>query len=501
MTVLRPAPAFQGPLDSTDLSAVETLGRTLIAHGFASDAVLAALGPPLAQTRSHVRDDVPLYLRRLSVRTPLHTLIKIFVLCQAVDEDAAAEAFAPLSLDDVARLGVIERDDAGVIARVRLSGCSGLLLTHDAYDPRGTTNRDHVLDVNPTTNTLASLTVRRRVRSALDIGTGCGVVALMAARHSDRVVGVDTNPRALNYAVFNAALNGLHNVEFRQGSLFDPVHRERFDLIACNPPYVISPESRYIFRDGDRRGHGLCEEVVRRAPEHLESGGYATILCNWGIGPGEHWSAPLREWVAESTCDTWLLCSGTQDPLTYAAIWNRGPDAAGYREALETWPAYHRELDFEKIGIGAVILRRRSTAGGWVRTDVLPDGPFEPDETLIPRIFDAQDRLAALPSDDALLASACLPTNTHELHQVLTLRDGRYVVRDAEIRLDAGLKFRGTVDPYTTHLLTRCNGQVTLEEIADDIASRASNTREEVRRATATIARRLISLGFLIPVN
>ena len=40
----------------------------------------------------------------------------------------------------------------------------------------------------------------------------------------------------------------------------------------------------------------------------------------------------------------------------------------------------------------------------WI-TDVLPDGPFEPDETLIPRIFDAQDRLAALPSDAALLAT------------------------------------------------------------------------------------------------
>src|SRR6266508_4516453 len=74
----------------------------------------------------------------------------------------------------------------------------------------------------PVSASLAALLVRRRVRSTLDVGTGCGVLALMTARHSERVVGVDTNPRALNFARFNAALNDVHNVEFREGSLFDP---------------------------------------------------------------------------------------------------------------------------------------------------------------------------------------------------------------------------------------------------------------------------------------
>lgn len=60
-----------------------------------------------------------------------------------------------------------------------------------------------------TARLLAALTVRRSIGTALDLGTGGGVQALLAARHSRRVVAVDVNPRALRYTAFNARLNGL----------------------------------------------------------------------------------------------------------------------------------------------------------------------------------------------------------------------------------------------------------------------------------------------------
>jgi len=496
--LLTPAvPAYQGPLDTTDARAVTELGRTLIAHGFAGEAVLRAMGQPPGGAKAHIRDDLPLYLRRLRDVTPLNTLIRLFVLMTPVDEHAAREAFAPSTLDQVERMGLLRRTEDGVVARVRLSGCLGLILAHDSYDARSTLPADHVLDVNPTTNTLAALTVRHRVRTALDLGTGCGVLALLAARHADHVIGTDTNQRALNFASFNAALNGSANVEFRLGSLFEPVAGERFGLIACNPPYVISPDSRYIFRDGNRRGHGLCEEVVRRAPDHLEAGGFATVLCNWGIASGEHWSAPLRQWVARSGCDTWMLCSGSQDPLTYAATWNRGPDKAGYEEALERWPAYYRELGFDDIGMGAVIMRRGAAGDGWIRADMLPESPLQPDESLIARIFDSQDVLARLESDTALLDVPFRTVAAHRLEQMLHLQNGGYVAGSAAIQLEAGLKFRGDVDDFTIRVLMACNGARTLGEIALDLAARSGRDSTEMRRATAVIARRLVSLGFL----
>ena len=60
---------------------------------------------------------------------------------------------------------------------------------------------------------------------------------------------------------------------------------------------------------------------------HLAEGGFATVLANWALCDGEHWSDRPRRWVEGTGCDAWILRSETQDALTYAAAWTRGPEA------------------------------------------------------------------------------------------------------------------------------------------------------------------------------
>ena len=74
---------------------------------------------------------------------------------------------------------------------------------------------------------------------ALDLCTGNGIQAILLAAHADSVVATDVNARALAYTSFNAALNGVDNVETRLGSFLDPVDGERFELVVANPPYVV----------------------------------------------------------------------------------------------------------------------------------------------------------------------------------------------------------------------------------------------------------------------
>jgi SAM-dependent methyltransferase len=503
MRTLEVTAVFEGPLNPADLRAVAEFRRMLDRYDFAGASVLAAFGGALPVGKFHYREDLPLYLRRLAAPTPINTLIKLFVLDQWLDETAVRHAIDPVAVDDLRGMGLIEDGPLGVRAQVRLSGYAGLVLAHDRYDEQsGTLREDHVLDVNPTTVMLANLTVRRAARTALDIGTGCGVLALLAARHSERVVAVDTNPRALNLAAFNACLNGVDNVEWRLGSLFDPVEGSRFDLIVCNPPYVISPESRYLFRDGGRRGDAMSEEIVRRMPAYLEEGGFASILCNWGLheGEGEDATAPVRRWVDGSGCDAWVLWSSTQDPLTYAAMWARSRDRAAYQAALERWTTYFAELDIESIVLGGVILRRRSGAN-WTRADKLSDRPLEQGDVHIRRIFAAQDRLATLPTDEALLGQAFVVAEDHRLQQTFAIRDGEYQTECADVHLEGGLGFRGSVDPYTINLLVRCDGRRSLGDIATELAVKGGADREQIARACAAIARRLASLGFLKPVE
>lgn len=73
----------------------------------------------------------------------------------------------------------------------------------------------------------------------LDICTGTGAIALNAAQQgAKRVVGIDLNPQAIKNAKLNQQKFGLDKVEFLEGSLFEPVAGQKFDLITINPPYT-----------------------------------------------------------------------------------------------------------------------------------------------------------------------------------------------------------------------------------------------------------------------
>ena len=101
---------------------------------------------------------------------------------------------------------------------------------------------DHVLGISSAATSLAQLTVRDQVGRALDLGTGCGVQSLHLAAHARRVVATDVNAaRAAADPVQRRAQRGGDRIEVREGSFFEPVAGERFDLVATNPPFVISP--------------------------------------------------------------------------------------------------------------------------------------------------------------------------------------------------------------------------------------------------------------------
>jgi hypothetical protein len=288
-TVVRAVPA---PLDA-EAAVVARLKSVIAAHGFLGPPARQTLGPEIG--RAHLRADLPLYMRRLAAPTPLNTLVKLFSLDQSVGEEAAAAALAPVPLGEVVACGLLVEGPRGVRARVGLAAHRDLLLAHDRLQPdRSALEPDHVLGTNAPAVTLDCLTVRRPVEATLDLGVGGGVQSLMAARHSGRVVAVDKNPRALRFARFNARLNGVAGIDFREGDLFAPVAGERFGLIVGNPPYVISPDSRYIFQDSGRPRDAICEEIVRCAPRYLEEGGCRTRSPTQRSGTAGSMRKPTR---------------------------------------------------------------------------------------------------------------------------------------------------------------------------------------------------------------
>jgi release factor glutamine methyltransferase len=114
----------------------------------------------------------------------------------------------------------------------------------------------------------------------LDLCTGTGVLALLAARGgAERVAAVDVSRPAVWTARVNAALHRQRGrMRVLRGAGLAPVAGERFDLIVANPPYVISDDpppgrGRYRTWAGGPDGRQVIDELCRTAPAALAPGG------------------------------------------------------------------------------------------------------------------------------------------------------------------------------------------------------------------------------------
>ena len=159
------------------------------------------------------------------------------------------------------------------------------------------------------------------VESVLDLGCGSGTLALLLAPMTKRVVGSDLNPRAVMLARLNAEVNGIGGVEFRQGSLYEPVPVERFDLIVSQPPYVPRPPGtpHHLFLHGGPRGDELAREIIAGAPAHLTETGRALIFSDWPLMESECLADRIPGVQAKVT----LHASPAIEPASYAASYGK----------------------------------------------------------------------------------------------------------------------------------------------------------------------------------
>jgi HemK-related putative methylase len=120
----------------------------------------------------------------------------------------------------------------------------------------------------------------------LDMGTGSGVCAVIAARHSRRVVAIDINPAAVRCARMNVLMNQLDDrIEVLEGDLFAPVAGRRFDVVLFNPPFLEGVPRD----DADRawRSTDVARRFAAQLREHLTPTGFALVLLSSFGGAAE----------------------------------------------------------------------------------------------------------------------------------------------------------------------------------------------------------------------
>jgi hypothetical protein len=468
----------------------------VVAAGFAGAAVRAALG---AETELLSQAfDVAVHERRLArAPAPLATLIRLFVLDLPVEADTADRTLTGVGAELLVGLGLAAEEAGTLRARARIVPHDELLIVSDLVTQA---SPEHVAGVHRPSATLANLTVRRQVARALDVGTGNGIQALLTAAHAGHVVATDVNERALAFAEFNAALNGITNVELRAGSFFEPVEGERFDLVVCNPPYVISPETAHVFRDSGLPGDTVSEQLVGVLPGHLADDGFGTIMISWIAGAGDPAARP-RGWLEGSGCDAWILHTATEDPLRAAASWNRIGGVSGdnaYGERLDTWLEYYAGLGIEGIAYGAAVLHRRSGGGNWTRSAELAAGRLNPASAHLQQIFAAQELLRET-TGDALLDARLGLVEAARFDRTERVVDGRWVLASAALRLEAGIGFGVNLDRFGAALAALLDGHAPVREHLPKLAAELELPERQLVAFATQLVEHLVTHGFAMP--
>ena len=473
------------------------LREALANAGFTYDGVAGVLGPEAHAALQ--RNETTPGLRRTTGGSPLETLTRLWPLQAAVSIEEADRALPGL-VDPLCVAGFLEQSVSTVRARIDVRPYADddrdwwvvSDLTPGLDGAGNKVTRDHVLGISSASTSLAQLTIRDRVGSALDLGTGCGVQSLHLATHAGSIVATDVNERALAMARLNAALNGV-TYDVRCGSLYDPVHSEAFDLIVTNPPFVVSSGTGelLVYRDSGLPGDEVVRRVVTEAPDHLNDGGWCQVLANWVHVEGQPWQDRVATWLDSTGCDAWVVQREVADPASYVELWLRdaGHDrSADYQRRYDTWLGWLQAQGITGIGFGWVNLHK--TGGAHTRIE---EWPYDVEQPLGAEIADWGRRIHTTDLLDATL------TRRGDVRQETFGAPGEEHPETIVLRQQRGMRRARQVDTVEAGLVGACDGDLTVGQILDALAQLLDEDPGALRDGRAHAVRELVEEGFLIP--
>ena len=475
-----------------DLSAVQEFRAFLDAHGYDSVTLTKRIGrarPPAAGEQQQMFDDS-------SEITTANVLIRLFLLGAPVDKATAEEFISEPILEFCGKAGLIETVDDSVNGCIVIIPVEDLLFASYAFSMLGTDQAaEFILPASThSANFLRLLTMRDPVETTLDLGCGCGIHALFAARHSTAVVATDISSNAIWYTHFNAMLNNIDNVECLEGDLFEPVENRQFDLIITNPPFVISPSESFVYRDNTMELDSFCQVLVGEAPRYLTRGGHLQMLCEWVEVDGQAWQDRITSWVQD--CDAWILHTPPLSPAAY--VQQRSSDVSG--DAVDTgspdtWLAYFEERDVRAVHPGMLTLRRRD-GQTWLHIQNLTADVVDEAGNVISDSIAAVDFLEAWDDESLLLATLRLADGVGAERLEA---DGN--ITGVYLKLNNALAVDAEIDGAVAAFLNLFDGKQPVQQCVDQFAATTDADMSALTSDLLAIIRMFVSRGFLVTVD
>ena len=352
---------------------LDAFRRKLQVLGYSEEAVTRTLEieGPYALTRMG-RELWPRYI--ISGDEPLSVLIRLFLLSLPEPESVVREVVGQDELDLLRDLRLLSADRPGhVRSPIALYPVGPLFVVTDWWrEPKGGPHRNvnRVMPLGRDSYGLARLTASSGGDTALDLCTGSGIGALKAAMSFDRVVGVDINPRAINFARFNALLNDLDHCSFEQGDLYGPIGDLRFDMITANPPFVPVPgETEMLYRDGGPSGEDVLREIVTGFSAHLMEDGLGLIVTDLVEHRGTSYEEKLTRWLGTASGFTAVVLRRPPETIyQYASSHLSHTALFGFSPAMFEWIDHYLAEGIEEVARGYIAIRRSAEPGAAITT-------------------------------------------------------------------------------------------------------------------------------------
>ncbi len=370
----------------------------------------ANVAPLLALCAQFPEDDRdPIRLWHLRQRSDAAALaMRLLMFGDALTDAQVTEALGEPTHRALANAGLLLSRDDHVRCPLRLAVAGDFYVFGDDLRLGG----DVVMGMRETTIPLwRAATPTHNLQRALDLGCGAGTIALLLCRQAAQVIATDINPRAVALARINIALNGVDNIDVREGDLFAAVADEQFDLIAAHPPYVALPDGMPATSHlhGGPRGDELARRMLAGVAAHLSPGGQAVVLAHWPLQEGEPRTLHIRDAVG-TELNLLVLRLGTTPADDLATFWGQQHrhDPAAVARIRE----HYAQLGLAGTEASISVLWRAVAAPMWTAVlDVAPASASFITADRIQRLCRSCDLLHG--SDEALLAARLrLPEGT-----------------------------------------------------------------------------------------
>lgn len=193
---------------------------------------------------------------------------------------------------------------------------------------------------------------KRRVTTALDLGTGCGFHAILISQFACNVYAVDINPRAVEMTRLNVALNAVKTIDVLSGDLFNPVRNKKFDLIVSNPPSLLPVRlhEKRVYQDGGKDGMEILKKIIIQIPSYLSAKGrcYLSVVFykrSTSIGK------IMQDWVKNKTnyLDIFFIKLVGMNSSNYSSTMCLNQLSKGWRNYVQCIEKYWLLLQKKKI--------------------------------------------------------------------------------------------------------------------------------------------------------